>query len=194
MRETVGYVLGGAFIQAAILGYINSAQQLMGEALGAGEWFAVIFGSMAAMMAVSAFTNSRIVERFGTRRVSHAALLASILIAAVHSAVAFSGHESLLVFAVLMAMTMCTVAFLGANFQAIALQPFGAIAGSAASVMSSIRLVGGSLLGLLVGRAYDGTARPLTISLLGIGVAALLLVLFSEKGRLFRRLHYPQTD
>lgn len=193
MRETVGYVLGGAFVQAAILGYINSSQQLIGEALGAGEWFAAIFGIMAASMAISNFTNSRIVERFGTRRVSHAALLFLISVATVHATIAYAGGETLLVFIVLMTLTMCTVGFLGANFQAIALQPFGKIAGSAASVMSSIRMVGGSLLGMLIGQAYDGSALPLTVSMVCIGLAALLLILFSEKGRLFRRLHYPHS-
>lgn len=194
LRETAGYVLGGAFVQAAILGYINSSQQLIGEALGAGEWFAAIFGIMAASMAVSNFTNSRIVERFGTRRVSHAALLFLITIATVHAIIAYAGAETLPVFIVLMTLTMCTVGFMGANFQAIALQPFGRIAGSAASVMSSIRMVGGSLLGLLIGQAYDGSAVPLTLSLVGVGVVALLLVLFSEKGRLFRRLNYPTAS
>ena len=191
LRETVGYVLGGAFVQAAILGYINTSQQLVGEALGAGEWFAAVFGIMAAAMAVSSFTNSRIVERFGARRVSHGALLFLLTMSAIHAAIAYSGRETLLVFIVLMGLKMCTIGFLGSNFQSIALQPFGKIAGSAASVMSAIRMVGGSVLGMWIGQAYDGTARPLTLSMVLIALSALLLVLFSEKGRLFRRLHNP---
>ena len=37
------------------------------------------FGGMALAMATSNFANSRIVERFGARRVSHAALLTYLL-------------------------------------------------------------------------------------------------------------------
>ena len=190
-RETLGYVLGGALVQAAILGYINSSQQLIAEALGAGAWFPTLFGAMAAAMAVCSFINSRIVERLGARRVSHTALLASIVIASVHTAVAASGNLTLVSFTILMTLSICAISFLGANFQSIALQPFGRIAGSAASVMSSIRLVGGAVIALFIGRAYDGTAVPLTVSLVVIGITALLLVRYSEKHRLSRLGGYP---
>ena len=42
-----------------------------------------------------------------------------------------------------------------------------------------------ALIGAVIGYAFDGTARPLALALLASGVACLLLVLFSEKGRLF---------
>jgi DHA1 family bicyclomycin/chloramphenicol resistance-like MFS transporter len=49
------------------------------------------------------------------------------------------------------------------------------------------------VLGALIGQAFDGTARPLASALLGAGLGCLVLVLFSEKGQLFRRLHPPGT-
>jgi DHA1 family bicyclomycin/chloramphenicol resistance-like MFS transporter len=79
--------------------------------------------------------------------------------------------------------------FIGSNFQAIALQPFARVAGAAASVQAFVRMMVGSLLGALIGQAFDGTARPLAMALLSAGVGALILVLFSEHGKLFRRLH-----
>lgn len=193
-RAAMGYFLGTALIQTSILAYVNSSQQLVGEALGAGDLYPAIFGMMAFAMAMTNFVNSRIVERFGARRVSHAALLAYIAVAALHSLVAFGDGETLWQFVVLMTLTMCFMSFLGANFQSIALQPFARIAGSAGSVLSFIRLVLGAVLGSLVGQAFDGTARPLTVSLLINGCGALLLVLFSERGRLFRRVTYPEDD
>jgi len=33
--------------------------------------------------------------------------------------------------------------------------------------------------------------RPLAVTIMGAGLFALAFVLWSEKGRLFRRLHYP---
>jgi DHA1 family bicyclomycin/chloramphenicol resistance-like MFS transporter len=39
-----------------------------------------------------------------------------------------------------------------------------------------------------IGQAYDGTARPLAVALLISGLLALGLVLFSERGVLFRRV------
>jgi DHA1 family bicyclomycin/chloramphenicol resistance-like MFS transporter len=48
-------------------------------------------------------------------------------------------------------------------------------------------------LGAVVGQAFDGTARPLAVALLLAGVGCLGLVLFSERGQLFRRLLPPGT-
>ena len=86
------------------------------------------------------------------------------------------------------------VSFMGGNFMSIAMQPFARIAGSAASAMAALRLVGGSAIGVVMGRAYDGTAVPLILSQIALGAGVLLLVLYSERGRLFRRLNYPKAS
>lgn len=190
-RASLGYFLGAAFVQAALFGYINSAQQLVAEHLGAGTAFPFVFGGMALVMACSNFANSRIVERFGARRVSHAALLFFIAVSAVHLVVAMDGRETLWTFIPLMTAGMCMMSFIGANFQAISLQPFARIAGAAASVMSFVRMVIGSVLGALIGQVYDGTARPLLAAMAVCGTLGLGLVLYSERGRLFRRINPP---
>ena len=43
-------------------------------------------------------------------------------------------------------------------------------------------------------RAYDGTTVPLTLSLIVLGIGILLLILYSERGRLFRRLNPPKNQ
>ena len=88
-----------------------------------------------------------------------------------------------------MTLNLCMMGFIGANFQSIALQPFARIAGAAASVQAFMRISLGAMLGAMIGQFYDGTARPMAIALLAAGSSALLLVRFSEHGRLFRRLH-----
>jgi MFS transporter, DHA1 family, multidrug resistance protein len=144
---------------------------------------------MAIAMALANLTNSRIVERFGARRVSHTALLAYIVTAAVQLYVASTGRETMWQFVSLMTVNLCLMGFITANFSSIALQPFSRIAGAAASLQVFLRLVTGSVLGALVGQAYDGSARPLAVTLVLAGCFCLLLVLYSERGRLFRRLH-----
>lgn len=42
-----------------------------------------------------------------------------------------------------------------------------------------------ALLGGAIGYAFDGTARPLALALLASGLVCLVLVLLSEKGKLF---------
>lgn len=188
-RAAVGYVIGMALVQGALFGYINSSQQLVAEHFRAGEAFPLIFGGMALCMAFCSLTNSRIVEKFGARRVSHTALLGYVTLGALQLWFASRGGETIWHFAPLMTLNLCVMGFIGANFQAIALQPFARIAGAASSVQAFMRLMVGSALGALIGQAYDGTARPLAAALLGAGIVALLLVIYSERGKLFRRLH-----
>jgi DHA1 family bicyclomycin/chloramphenicol resistance-like MFS transporter len=190
-REAFGYVLGSALIFGALFGYVNSSQQLVGEHFGAGELFPLIFGATALCMAFTSFSNSRIVERFGARRVSHTAMLAYIVVSLVQIALASRAHESLWQFMPAMALNMCLVGFIGANFGSISLQPFERMAGAASSVQAFLRMVIGAVLGILIGQAFDGTALPLAKAFLACGLVSVAAVLYSEKGRLFRRIHPP---
>lgn len=196
-RNAVGYVLGAGLTFGAMFGYINSAQQLIGEHFGAGEDFAWIFGATASTLAVSSFANSRIVERFGARRVSHTALLVFIAVSGAQVAAALLDGDNLWLFAPLMSANLCLLGFMGANFGSIAMQPFSATAGSASSAQSFVRMLLGAGIGIMIGQAYDGSARPLAVALLVCSLACLVLVLFSERGTLFRRRfeqgRFPRT-
>ena len=193
-RGSTGYVLGGAVIFGSLFGFVNSAQQLIGEHFGAGTRFPLIFAGCAATMIVANFTNARIVERYGARRVSHGALLLFIAVSAVQVVMAHLPHQTLWQFVPVMAANMSLIGFIGANFGSIALQPFGAIAGAASSVQMFVRITLGAIMGALVGQAYDGTARPLAYALLGGSLACLALVLYSEQGKLFRRVLPPGSQ
>ena len=186
-REAIGYVFAAGLTFGGVFGYINSAQQLIGEHFGAGDSFPIIFGATASTLAVSSFVNSRIVEKFGARRVSHTALIAFVVVSVAQVFVAVNLGRSLAWFLPLMSMNLCLLGFLGANFGSIAMQPFENSAGAASSVQSFIRMSLGALTGILIGQAYDGTALPLALALLGSSLVALGLVLYSERGKLFRR-------
>lgn len=186
-RSAVGYVLGAGLTFGAMFGYINSAQQLVGEHFGAGAMFPVIFGLTASTLAVSSFANSRIVERFGARRVSHTALVIFIAVAAAQVAAAFLDGDNLWLFAPLMSANLCLLGFMGANFGSIAMQPFAQTAGAASSAQSFVRMLLGAGVGIAIGQAYDDSARPLALALLACSFLSLCLVLFSERGKLFHR-------
>lgn len=185
LPSVTGYVIGSALVFGALFGFINSSQQLITETFGAGDIFPIVFAICAGSMAVASWSNSRIVERFGARRVSHTALFAFIVVAAVQVMFAFQTDEQLWHFVPLMAINMALLGFIGSNFGAIAMNPFFNIAGAASSVHGFVRMTTAALLGGAIGYAFDGTARPLALALLASGLACLVLVLWSEKGKLF---------
>jgi DHA1 family bicyclomycin/chloramphenicol resistance-like MFS transporter len=135
--------------------------------------------------AISSRWCSRIVERFGARRVSHTALFAFIVVAAAQVIFAFQPEEHLWQFVPLMAINLALLGFIGSNFGAIAMTPFFAIAGAASSGHGFVRMTTAAMIGGGIGYAYDGTARPLALGLLASGLVCLALVLWSEKGKLF---------
>lgn len=189
-RQAIGYVLGSMLVMGGVFGYVNSGQQIYQEAFGISDSaFPVLFGATAAMMSFTNLVNSRIVMRFGARRVSHAGVLLFIAVSAVQVWSSYVHPGDIRWFVPLMSVNLALLGFLGANFGAIAMQPFAAIAGSASSVQTFFRMAGAALVGMLIGQQYDGTPIPFAWSLLICSSTAFVLILYSEKGRLFRRLH-----
>lgn len=190
-RFTVGYMLGSIAMLGALFGFINSAQQIFAEALDAPELFTTVFALAAGCMALASLVNARIVERVGMRRVSHAALLGFIAFACGHGLTTYFGHETVWIFAALQAGMMFCFGLVGANFNSMAMEPLGAIAGTGSSVLGFFTTLGGALIGFYVGQQFDGTTLPLALGYVSCGFLALVIVLITEGGRLFRPAHNP---
>ncbi|WP_338243211.1 multidrug effflux MFS transporter [Aurantiacibacter hainanensis] len=189
-RQSIGYVLGSMLVMGGVFGYVNSGQQLYQDAFGISDAvFPILFGATAAMMSFTNIVNSRIVMKVGARRVSHFGVLMFMAVSAVQVWSSYVHPGNVYWFVPLMSMNLALLGFLGANFGSIAMQPFARIAGSASSVQTFFRMFGAALVGMVIGQAYDGTPIPFAWALLICSTSALLLVLFSENGKLFRRLN-----
>ena len=186
-RQGFGYVAGAGLLVGAMFGFLNSSQQVFADVFDAEAIFPYAFAAVAGAMAVSNFFNSRIVERFGARRVSHSALMAFLVLSLLQIAAANVPGEPMALFLVIVALNMAMVGFIGANFSSIAMEPFGAMAGAASSFQMAFRTVLGVGIGAIVGQAFDGTTLPMAVGFFSCGVAALVVILWAEKGRLFRR-------
>lgn len=190
-RCSCGYTIASTLLFGGLIGFINSAQQIFADVFRAAALFTTVFAAMAAFMGVAAFLNSRIVERLGTRLVSHSALTAFIVIAAIHLAIAATGHETIWSFALLQAATMACFSLAASNFGSMAMEPVGHIAGTASSIQGFVSTIGAALIGIVIGQSYDGTTVPILAGYLVVGVITLGVVLVTEGGRLFRAHHAP---
>jgi DHA1 family bicyclomycin/chloramphenicol resistance-like MFS transporter len=188
-RSALGYTLAITLVFGALMGFINSVQQIFQDIFHAPNRFPLVFAGVGLSMGVAAFINSRIVERLGTRKVSHSALLGMIVVSGVHSLVAATGHETMLSFAIFQFATMFAFGLLGSNFGSMAMENVGEIAGTASSVQGFISTCGGALLGLVVGQSFNGTVLPLTLGFFVLGTLSLGVVLITERGKLFRAHH-----
>jgi len=184
-RISLGYTLASMSIFAALFGFINSAQQIYVGIYGLGVWFPVLFAGIAGMMAVSSFLNSRLVSKLGMRRLSHGALIGFAIVNAIWFAWSLTGPIPLVAFVLLFAAAMFQFGWIGSNFNSIAMEPLGHIAGTASSIQGFIQTLGGAIVGASIGQAFDGTVRPLAAAYCGVALVSLVLVLIAEKGRLF---------
>ena len=186
-RQSMGYTLAFTLMMASLMGYINSIQQIVFDIFRRPELIAATFAGVALPMAATSYANSRLVERIGTRRIAHTGLLLFTASALVHLAVVLVGGESLWLFIALQGLTMACFGLASANFGALAMQPLGHVAGTASSVQGTIGTIGGALLGLAVGQSFNGTLVPMVAGFASFGALALLILLATERGRLFGR-------
>jgi len=184
-RVAFSYGLAGMFLFGALFGFISSSQQIYVDIYGLGVYFPVAFAAMAGLMAVSSFTNSRIVRRFGMRRLSHGAMLSFTIVSGIWLAFALSGFLPLWLFFSLLAIIMFSFGWAASNMNSLSMEPLGAVAGTASAVFGFIQTVGGALIGGYTGQAFNGTTVPAATGYFAMGVLALICILIAEKGKLF---------
>ena len=184
-RVAISYGLAGMFLFGALFGFITSAQQIYVDIYGLGVWFPAAFAAMAGLMAVSSFTNSRVVRRLGMRRLSHGAMLTFTGVSAIWLAFALSGFLPLWLFFGLLCIIMFSFGWSASNMNSLSMEPLGAVAGTAASVFGFIQTVGGALIGSFVGQLFNGTTIPVAAGYFSMGAVSLVFILIAERGRLF---------
>jgi len=189
-RVAAGYAIGTGLVFGCLFGFLNSAQQIYQGTYGIGALFPAAFSISAVFIAISSFTNSRLVERFGMRRLSHSALLCFTAVSAFlcFIAVLNHGHVPLWTFFLSTLVAFTLFGFMGTNFNALAMDPLGHVAGTASSVVSSFQTVLGGALGATIGLLFDGTVLPLSLGFLILSLSSFGIIVLTERRRLFGRL------
>jgi DHA1 family bicyclomycin/chloramphenicol resistance-like MFS transporter len=184
-RQTLGYALAGGTVQGVLYAYVLSSQQIFTGVYQLGHLFPLAFAAVALGIAFAGFLNSRIVGRFGMRVISHAAMLLYIAISIVMLAGAWWNWLPLPLYMLLSIGNMFAFGMSYSNFTALAMEPQGHIAGTASSIYGSITTLISVLIGYAIGQSFDGTLVPFGIGAFICTLAAFLVVLVTEKGRLF---------
>jgi DHA1 family bicyclomycin/chloramphenicol resistance-like MFS transporter len=184
-RQTIGYALAAGGVQGSLFAFVFSAQQVFTEVYRLGRYFPVAFAAIALGVAIAGFLNSVFVGRLGMRVISHSALLGFVAVAGAMLAADALHMLPLPLFLALAALMMFSFGLMFANFTSLAMEPQGAIAGTASSLYGSITTLLGIGIGATIGQAYDGTLLPFATGFFLCTLAALAVVLVVEKGRLF---------
>ncbi|GAA4008206.1 multidrug effflux MFS transporter [Sphingomonas humi] len=187
-RQSLGYTLAQTALFAGLLAYISSIQQIVFDVFKRPELIGVVFGAVAAPMALASFTNSKLVGRFGLRRVAHSGVVAFALFAVAHACIATFIGESLPMFIVGQALVLASFSFCSANMNTLALERMAAVAGMASSIQGVVGTLLAALAGLAIGQSFNGTQIPYLWGLTICGLSSLALVVLTDRRRLFERL------
>jgi DHA1 family bicyclomycin/chloramphenicol resistance-like MFS transporter len=184
-RVSLGYMCASGIVFGALFAFIASSEQVFRDVFGKGDTFAFWFAGVAGVMAVANFTNSRLVERIGMRRISHAALIVFTFISAGLALFTPVLGENFAVFFPLFALAFGCFGLMGSNFSALAMEPLGKIAGTASAAYGFATTLASAFIGAFIGSRFDGSTVPLMQGFAVLGGASLVIVLITEKGRLF---------
>ena len=162
-RPAVYYVLALGFIFGAFIGFIHSVQPVLQGLYKMGALFPVLFATLSISFAGASYLNSFLVMRFGTKRL---ALVAALIIAVLSSVMflisyTFHGIPPLWVLMIYLWATLFFVGLQFGNLNAMAMEPFGHIAGTASAVIGNVSTLLAVFLGTLIGQCFDDSVLPL---------------------------------
>jgi MFS transporter, DHA1 family, multidrug resistance protein len=181
----MGYTLAVGCIFGGFINYLGTSQQIFAEQYGQGDLFAVWFGAFAVAIAIAMLLNGRLVMRFGMRTLSKLALRGAIVLSVsfLAAALVMAGHPPLWLLGLYLFCNFFCCGILFGNYNALAMEPMGRIAGMAAAISGSLSSALALTAGSLIGRTYDGTVVPLAAGYAGLGIVAFILSEWAERRR-----------
>ena len=185
-RITCGYMCASGVIFGALFAFVAASEQIFTDVFEQHDTFALWFAGVAAALAAANFANSRIVERFGMRRISHSVLILFILLSLTNVVTLYTVGEKLWLFYPMFCLTFGCFGMLGANFTALAMEPQGKIAGTASAAYGFASTTFASLIGYLVAGQFNGTIAPFMWGFVALGVSSLTIIFITERFKLFQ--------
>lgn len=194
-RATFGYTLALTALFGVFMSYLASSEIIFTETFDRGAQFPFIFGGLALAMGGAVLANTAIVMRFGPRRVVHGVLLIYLVTAAAMTVLVTinGGKPPFWPFIIGLGVLLSSHGLLIPNANTVAMDPMGEVAGTASAVIGTVTTAGGALLGAVLDSRFDGTVTPITVGFLGLGLVAMLIVLWVERGKLFQPLPSPAS-
>ncbi|RKF13454.1 Bcr/CflA family efflux MFS transporter [Roseovarius spongiae] len=184
-RVAAGYMLAASFVFSAFVGYLVTAQQIFQDLYGVGDLFALYFAVLALAIGASSLANGRLVARYRMATLSRVAAMSMVAISGLFLAydLAVPGPPPLWLFMAAFTPLFFAVGIMFGNLNALAMEPMGHIAGTAAAVIGSMTTLVSMVMGSLTGALYHGTLTPLLAGFAVFGSLSLGCILWAGRGK-----------
>ncbi|MCP4597388.1 MAG: multidrug effflux MFS transporter [Neptuniibacter sp.] len=180
-----GFVLGLGLTFGAFLGFLNSVQQIMQDLYQQGAMFPVYFALLAAGIGAASLLNAKLVLWLGMRSL----LLGAQLLTVVSSVIAWwfalyldlnPPFWSMMIY---FSLVLFAMGIQFGNLNALAMEPFGHVAGLASSVVGAVSTFVAVGLGLIVGQAFDNTVIPVIMGFAVLGASSGAITFWAFRHR-----------
>jgi len=186
LRIALGYTLAAGCIMSSFVGFLSSAPQIFTELFGITEQFPLYFAVLALSFGISSIINGKLVVKLGMQLLSSYAIkiLTSVSFLYLIYMATTGGVLTLPLVMIYFIVTFMCVGLLFGNFNALAMEPLGHIAGVGAAVVGSLSTLISVALGGFIGYLFNGTVVPLISGFAILGVVTLSLIVWAERGRI----------
>lgn len=179
-RVALASIAAQTMVYGALFGTLSSVQPIFAQTFGKEASFPAWFAVIALFSSAASLTNALLVRRLGMLRVIVAVFCVMLVLSGIMAAFSFAAVLSPgLSFALFFIWITSVFAMAGmtiGNLNALAMEPMGAIAGLAASVILAVPTILGAAIAAPLGLAFDGTPGPLALGITLASAMALAIM------------------
>ena len=184
-RRTVGNAIALMVMSAAFLPYLGSSERMYGEIYDHGDTFFLFFASSAIVMAGFTLVSARLVTLIGTRRTMAGVFILLVVASAVNLLITVTsdGVPAFVFFFLATTLLISLQTSLSPLLTSGALDEVGYAAGTAASTIGVISLLGGAMLSPIIDSAIGATITPFAVGFFVFSLLAAIAAGWANTGR-----------
>ena len=164
----------------SMIGYINSAEQIFHNIFNVGNKFALYFALSAISIGLSSIFNALMVRKFVMKNVVKYAVLTIFFSSILFLAIMLFVTISVTIYIIYAMIVFFCFGLLFGNFNALAMQKMGRVAGTASSAIGFLSSIVSVSVGTIIGQCFNNTIFPLVIGFACLSLASFILQHFAE--------------
>jgi MFS transporter, DHA1 family, multidrug resistance protein len=185
-RIALASIAAQTMVYGALFGTLSSVQPIFAQTFDREASFPAWFALIALCSSGASLTNALLVRRLGMLRVIVAVFAVLVVLSAVMAGLTLAGgmapQMAFVVFFIWVTAVFAMAGMTIGNLNALAMEPMGAIAGLAASVILAVPTILGAIIAAPLGLAFDGTPGPLALGItVCVGMALAIMPQFRAR-------------
>jgi len=170
-RRFIGPALASGCTLGGIFAYLSGSSFVFIELFQLSpQGYAYVFAVNAAGLIAASQVNRWLLNRYSSWQVISVAFMGNAIVGLALAGVGATGWGGLPLMITLLFLSLSAAGVIFPNVAALAMAPFGKMAGSASALLGTVQFVLGATAGALVGFYHNGTAFPMTAGVAGCGL------------------------